>query len=361
MIYALYLFLMTVLLLELALRIYNPFHFRLKGDHILLETNKTYLVENKDIPGIDRNILHRRNALGFRGPEKPGSFNRFLSLLTVGGSTTECPYISEGKTWSDLLYGKMKNDFDSVWLNNAGLAGHSTFGNLALMKDYVIPLKPSLVIFMEGANDVGRDDLTESDKANMPDRYHNIFTFLSKKTELGNLVSNLVKKRKAVIHQLADHYINLETADSLMLKEQSIREQLSLQLRFVQGFENRMNELISLSVKNGMLPILITQPSLFGPAVDSLTGRRLENVRITDHLNGELWWKELELYNDVTRKLASQHKLLLVDLAADMPKSSLYFYDLVHFTNKGSEFVSGLIYQRLKEYLASKYPTHQKK
>ncbi len=42
-------------------------------------------------------------------------------------------------------------------------------------------LNPTVVLFLVGVNDIGRDDLNDSDKSNMTDNYPNIFTFLSKK------------------------------------------------------------------------------------------------------------------------------------------------------------------------------------
>ena len=69
--------------------------------------------------------------------EEPRSILPRLTIVTVGGSTTECLELSSDKTWPLVMEPKLKKDFKSVWINNAGLAGHSTYGHLVLMQDYL--------------------------------------------------------------------------------------------------------------------------------------------------------------------------------------------------------------------------------
>jgi hypothetical protein len=75
---------------------------------------------------------------------------------------------------------------------------------------------------------------------------------------------------------------------------------------------------------------------------------------VYDDVNGLERWTIMERYNDVTKQVAAENDLLLIDLADKMPKSSLYFYDLVHFTNKGAKKVSEIIYDELSLYIAKR-------
>src|SRR5947207_1409873 len=124
LLYTIYLVVAIPLLMELALRIYNPFNFRIKGNKILLQANRRFVIYNKSIPVIDSIIIHRKNGLGMRGPNKPKPSEKYLSVITVAGSTTECGYIKERKTWSDLLLKRIRNDFPGASLNNTGLEIH---------------------------------------------------------------------------------------------------------------------------------------------------------------------------------------------------------------------------------------------
>ncbi len=73
-------------------------------------------------------------------------------------------------------------------------------------------------------------------------------------------------------------------------------------------------------------------------------------------LNGKVKWEELELYNDVTRQVARDQEVFLIDLAKALPKSTEYFYDYVHYTNAGSEKVAELVNRQLTPWLTEKYP-----
>ena len=135
------------MLLEILLRIYNPFGFMLKANRIILPANQKEFISNSINPKLDPIITVTRNQLGFRGPDTSQQFNRDLSIITIGGSTTACSFLSDNKTWSHLLGVYLKNDFNSVWVNNAGFNGHSTFGHQIILDDHVKKLKPKVVVF----------------------------------------------------------------------------------------------------------------------------------------------------------------------------------------------------------------------
>ena len=141
---------------ELVLRVYNPLGFRIKGNKIILPINKKEIIHHENGLGkLDKIVIRKSNSLGFRGPEPPADFPRDLTIITVGGSTTECFDLAEDKTWPHDLGVKLQHDFTHLWLNNAGLSGNSTFGHYILLQDYLVKLQPKVVIFLVGINDVG--------------------------------------------------------------------------------------------------------------------------------------------------------------------------------------------------------------
>ena len=143
-----------LLLCEIILRIYNPFPFALKRGKLVLPSSIKTEYQNKWISKLDPVIYFSKNSLGFRGPEPGGDISKLNSVITVGGSTTECRFLSDSLTWPAQLAINLKDSVPGLWVNNAGLDGHSTFGHLLLVKDYLIKLKPRFVIFLTGINDV---------------------------------------------------------------------------------------------------------------------------------------------------------------------------------------------------------------
>ncbi|HIE92225.1 MAG TPA: hypothetical protein EYQ83_04920 [Acidobacteria bacterium] len=106
-----------------------------------------------------------------------------------------------------------------------------------------------------------------------------------------------------------------------------------------------------------MQPVLVTQPLLYGTGVDPTTGVDLGTVRIRD-LGGSTAWQLMERYNDITRRLGRVADVPVIDLAADMPKDSRYYYDWMHFTPAGSEMVANVIASRVCPILHGWFPGH---
>ncbi|MES1219923.1 MAG: hypothetical protein ABUT20_30760, partial [Bacteroidota bacterium] len=93
---------------EIILRIYNPFPFAIKKGKLILPANQAKVFTNTWIKKLDNKIYYSRNSLGFRGPELPDSILKLTSFITIGGSTTECKFLSDSCTWPFLLYQSLK-------------------------------------------------------------------------------------------------------------------------------------------------------------------------------------------------------------------------------------------------------------
>jgi hypothetical protein len=65
-------------------------------------------------------------------------------------------------------------------------------------------------------------------------------------------------------------------------------------------------------------------------------------------MNGELYWKRLEMYNDETRRVAGCNGVYLIDLANLLPKNYQYYYDIIHYSNEGCRKVAEIVSERMK-------------
>jgi len=150
----------ALLLLEGFLRVYNPLGQRIYGDQIVLPRNMQRTIRNDGNPKLDELVQFSTNSIGFRGAEPPRDFDRALTVVAIGGSTTECLFLPNGKSWPEVAGTFLAPAFDPFWLNNAGLDGHSTFGHLFLLDQIVGPMRPKVAVFLIGINDVGREGAT---------------------------------------------------------------------------------------------------------------------------------------------------------------------------------------------------------
>jgi lysophospholipase L1-like esterase len=347
---------LVLLLLELVLRIYNPVPTRVRGNEIVLPVRQVYRFDNGFTQKIDRTTVHTKNALGFRGPDPPRDFADRLTIVTIGGSTTESLFLSDGRTWTDAMARRLERDFPGVWVNNAGIDGHTTFGHLILLKSFIIRLHPKVAVFLIGANDVGLDRPRTFDEGVLPAAggLRHAANAVAEHSEIVNLLWNLARAARARERGLGHSEIDLKTAERLVL-DPDVMERTEAEYRqYLPGYAQRLGEIADLTRANGIQPVWITQPALFGDGRDPATGVELATIKVNGRGNGHLEWRLLEMHNDVMRQIGRERDIPLIDLARELPKDSRYFYDFLHFTNDGSEKVGEIVAAQLAAVLSGK-------
>jgi lysophospholipase L1-like esterase len=358
--YICYLIAITFIALEILLRFYYPFQRKIRGNKWKLSTNTVYRLQNIQNPRLDQSIVNRRNSIGFRGEDPTSDINNRLTILTVGGSSTACNALTEGKTWTDILGGNLKNVYPSVWINNAGFDGHSTYGHLNFLHNYLptLSFKPRVIIFLFGANDMDRNDLSTIDSSLTG--YEKLRRWFENHSETVNLFIDL----KWIIHPVgifkdrtAWDFTNFK---ALYLTKEYIDSALQKQNEILPAYRKRLCYLVELCSKNNILPVFVTQPLVFGDGTPEGGNPVIDFHECKPNENGQLGWKKLSLYNDVTRQVSNEKKIHYIDLAELMPKDTLYYYDMVHFTNAGSQKVADILFENLNPYLSEKFPQYIK-
>ena len=348
------------LLCEITLRVYNPFGFRMRGNTLVLPVNQTYTIEDPNLTAfdkLDKRVTHTKNSLGFRGPEPPAGFADYLSLVTIGGSTTECFYLSDNQTWPAVLDSRLRMQFPKLWVNNAGLDGHTTFGHLVLMQDYVGRLRPKVALFLVGINDLFADEPRSYD---VMDR-NNVVGAIANHSEVVALVLNMARyARTSRMKSLGamPKPLNLNVPEYRDMSAADESDLLNAQKPLLKAYESRLSRLMALTRESGITPVLMTQPALFGEAIDDVTQADLSRVSIEIYrqMNGRTAWKMLESYNDVTRKVGQTENVAVIDLAHQLPKSSRYFYDYIHYGKEGAQAVGHIVERDLCPTLKANWP-----
>jgi len=344
--------------------VHNPLEMRVRGNRITLPVDKSYITENKNIKRLDDVVIHTKNSLGFRGQEPPENFDNHLTIIAVGGSTTECKHLSDDKVWTQILEYKLSGQFTPVWINNAGLDGHSTFGHIILMEDYISKLKPKITLFLIGTNDVGRSDLSGFELQHIRDRIdinslEGFVKSVSSYSETFSLLLNAYRYYRAKKMGLDHSDIDVEKLESLRVTAEERVLAVKEATKHLPAFEKRLSMLIKIARDNGVDPVFITQPALFGDAIDDITGTDLGKMR-AGHTSGKVHWEILQAYNKKTKELGKKEKVLVIDLANELPKSTRYFYDFYHFTNEGATKVAEILNDHLSQYFEIKYGEYAK-
>jgi lysophospholipase L1-like esterase len=353
---------LSLVLFEGLLRIFQPIEYRVKGRTIKLPRDKKYNFINDKTDKLDRVISTSWNHMGFRGEMPPKKFSACLTIIAVGGSTTECTNISDGKTWCDLLAKELKEKFRPVWLGNAGLNGMSTYGHLISMEDYLITIKPKVVLFLVGANDIGLTTYRDGDRDHFKKPVAGWLAsgwekILNRSEVLGYAI-NFYRYSRASSMGLTQPIFNFAELKQIDISPEKVQALLrEHQEKYLPGYEARLNKLIEISRAHGIEPVFITQPMVFGDLIDPYTGINLSR-RACWLADGKTMWRLLELYNDVTRHTCRQHHVQVIDLAGKMPKSTEFYYDTYHFTNAGCRQVAELVYRDLSPVLEKQFPQY---
>ena len=345
--------------LELCLRLYNPLPFRIHGDRLVLPVRQSYRFTNTGTHKLDPVTVHTKNSLGFRGPEPPRDWPDRLTVLTIGGSTTECLFLSDGKTWTDELARRITAVRRDAWVNNAGLDGQSTFGHVVLLREYVAQMHPTLGLFLIGANDVGLGDPTGFDAALAPGtgRVHRAVAWSADHSEVASATLNVIRAWRTHRAGFGHRELDLRAVPRGWVEPEEMERILQdHRVRYIAGYRTRVRQLVALSHGAGIEPVLITQPALYGEAIDPTTGVDLIRVDVSGWAHGRLAWRLLEMYNDVTREVGRETGTAVIDLASQMPKDSRYYYDFLHFTNEGAVRVGDIVFAGIEQRLSAISP-----
>ena len=344
--------LVALVLCEIVLRIYNPFSNFTKQGKLVLPANQQTVFNNQWIKQLDAKISYSRNALGFRGPMPTDSIHKLNSIITVGGSTTECRFLSDSTTWPFLLSEQLKDSIPNLWVNNAGIDGHSTFGHLLLMKEYISKLKPKYVVLLTGVNDVETEKPERFDVMNENKlQYSSVKAFIKSllnKTEIGATVFQLYNIRSAYKKGLIHKDVDFKQLRDTTYTAAYIQETIARQKNYLIGYQSRLQEIISICKANHIQLILLTQPSLYGSYTDSTTGIKmdLKFLESNPDKNNLLQEQVLEEYNNVVRSFSND--ATVIDLAKLMPKNTVYYYDFIHFNKQGAAKVAEILNKEIE-------------
>lgn len=367
--------LVGLVLFETALRIHNPFTLRIKGDKIVLQTNYKFIINN-DTPGkLEKTISVSWNSLGFRGDDPPVDFDKHLSIVVVGGSTAEDSSLSDDKTWISVMNHTLSDSQTDLWVNNAGLMGHSTHGHRLLVDDYLAKLRPDVIIFLIGINDLGKDGLgREGRQINALERsvhrennnVRQFFDRLADYSEVANLINNIYRRYQASKAGLAPFNLRLkgEISRSKLIEPKPGEADTILERMpgVLDNYAERVRNLIRKSRAIGAKVVLVTQPLLIGPGVDPDLGFRLDNIEqqlLERPVSSLTYWNVLERYNDVVRAVGEELDVPVIDLAQQLEKRSSYYIDTMHFSVEGAAQVGKLVAAGLCPWLSKTFPEHK--
>ncbi len=304
-----------------------PFHLRQAG----LET--VFHPDSRYVPGVSGESHFRVNSLGIRGSEPPPR-DEAHRILCIGGSTTECLYLDDRKTWPEVVMQSLNQTAErrNVWVGNAGLAGFDSAHHLRLVRDHDFIRQFDCVVLMVGFNDLARHlrGALPGMEFSKP---------LWRKTRLAALVHTQLLG--GVHHdQVGAIYVGLRNQRESAEKGNAVPD-LPAGLA---KYRESLNSIIETCRAEGIHCVLMTQPVLWdrnnSPKTRSLLwladmqdGRYLEAGRAREAMNA---------YNVTLQEVAAETGTPIVDVTS-LSGNVEFFYDDCHFTEAGAQEVARLL------------------
>jgi lysophospholipase L1-like esterase len=315
------------------------------------------------MPGVNGIAHFNVNSEGIRGDEI--SSGKQYRILTIGGSTTECLFLDQEKSWPYALQNKLNTPhLSKVWVGNVGKSGLSTREHYMHMK-YLLPQYPRIdtVIILAGCNDLIRRLI--EDKKYDPfflDHYeywkHRLIKGAFSETPyykgkyrfrsgyydelaIGSLIKqsmDMYSKRKMIQDEAGNMFVNFR---NLRKGATKIVEDLPDLTSGLEEYKRNINAIIDIAQSRSVRIIFMTQPSLWKKEMTEQEKNLLwygwiESFKSKTYYSETALLRGMQAYNDTLLQVCRARGVECIDLAKILPKNSTIFYDDVHFTDKGS-------------------------
>lgn len=287
--------------------------------------------------------IYTRDRYGLRGGcGDPAG----ITLLTVGGSTTDQRYLSDDVTWQSVLERRLKRIGKDVCVGNAGVDGQSTIGHLKNF-DWWFPnvpgLRPRQILFYVGINDFYTPKQSQFDDLTGQESGRSVRQQLREYSAIYHAAYTLYGNYQARIRHQAGHG-GVDIKGMQWTARPLRNDHDKLMLDHLKAFRERLTLLVHRASDMGAMPILVTQPARWHRVQNGV----LEGVTKTAEyagveINGVDMHRMLRRLDSVTCEVAAKEQVPCIDLGGTAEWDHDDFYDFAHMTPKGAEKLAELL------------------
>lgn len=305
------------------------------------------------LPGVHGITRFTINAMGLRSPSIWPA-DRRDRILCVGGSTTECLYVSDEKTWPWRLSLNLTSRLGRpILAGNAGLSGQISLHHAYQLENYRYAKQFGRVLVMCGINELGMAlRRSYQDRARWVPR-----------EALLNWAGRGAYYRSSSVFSLITFGLDrkgpqseqvIQDSDGIWLMEQRRMRRELLERKVIKSippghekelaqFKAVLERIVAVCRDRNQTVTFLTQPSLYAENLSSyLQGLLIEHTADAAFDPGVLQ-KWLEKYNQVVREVSRESGVDCVELAAAIPKDTTAFYDDCHFNDSGCKKVAEIL------------------
>ncbi len=338
-------------------------------------TSYSFTPVTRIMPGVSGESRFRTNRWGVRADELlPTHRHR---ILAIGGSTTECLYLDQSETWTQLLQDALerREGQGSTWVGNAGMSARNSRHHLLALQHLPLDeMSIDVVVVLAGVNDLSIR-LSQEDAYNPtalddgPTRAH-LMEETFRGLTYGRAHDSPLKRtaiwqalRRVKAGWLRDNPGSgaqdaggsiFETWRRHRRSASELRPQLPDLSTALEEYTRNLRSMHAIAKARGVRLIFMTQPTLWRadlpPALENLLW--FGGVGDFQRLPGQPYYSAaalrggLQRYNRAMLDVCRAEAIDCVDLATIDQDTSL-FYDDVHFNEAGARAVAGVLSRHL--------------
>lgn len=345
-------------IVELFLRTQNirfsaePYSLYQSNYHPFLQLKMTEQ-NNKDNPSL------HINSYGFRYGKMDKEKQRdTFRVFILGGSTVFNSTIPFEKTYEYLLEQKLRNTYTDkkIEVVNAGIDGYTSEHTLIQYISYIRDFQPDLVISLQGINDLNYSCLTPyvTQGKYSQDYSHNLGATAKMVQTYFHPLQNITVNSYLLDFFFHEIHFNFYSDLKPIFSKVNVSKKKFVSITDFQSlssYNRNMNYFVQIVKNDGVKLLLSNQPYLY----------TLENASKIDWymqrictFNGKYpdvssLIKGLDEFNKSTQDLAKNAGVSFIDLDSNIPKTTDYFSDDVHFTEKGNARVAEVLFNYFKD------------
>lgn len=338
-------FLLSFALLEVIARILTPAN--IFSPYVQLRPyNKMEL--HVSLNGVSPSARNSTNRWGLRGDDPPAEWKEYHTIVAIGGSTTQCFYLDDAKTWPYLLQLKLQKCRIKAWVGNAGVSGHSTRAHLLFAREILPKIHPEVALVLCGINDLwySLDDHSKNIETT-PEKVgwkHKVLGF-SRLVQIVFLWKIILWDRTVVLGRTANAnftYTPLKNELKLSGSPEEILPSLV-------SYRTNLHSLIEEFRRQRIQPVFITQPVLYDTTSywKKFNGWEYNFNNRKGELSAATYASMVFQFNETLRNVCGEQHVELIDAEKEIPHTTEYFYDLMHFTELGAQRLADIVAERM--------------
>lgn len=271
-----------------------------------------------------------------------------LTIVFLGGSTTECVYVDEDNRFP-YLTGRLLERRTGLKVNsyNAGRSGNNTLHCLNVLLNKVVNLKPDVVVLMENINDLAilmydrtywNDHPSRSPLIEKPPTFKTVGKDLEQTFHLvrdltfPNLSRELKRWSRLGRPEKGDEFHGARGQKITLDQELLVRE-----------FSLNLQTFIHICRAREITPVLMTQASRLTESPDPLIQKMMRSLEVSQGITYADFKAAFDRLNQAIRDVGAKNQVLVIDLAREIPPVKENICDVAHFNDRGSRLVAARI------------------